>query len=322
MRQARSAPLDTDIRRGSDLPSHVDDLAMMIAKPLSGAIRSWLVDVKPDGRATQGLLQIQGLYRGKVHRVLIAGAKRSLAVTLQTLKSLAARKIRNGADALFIFVSKDIPPEVLFSASELGIFLVLDGSKGRVPQIHFGKAMMVQYRAVDSWALSLELADRGLGGIAFDQGSQDLTFREKPVRNWLSRKSRRMLQAVEADGIERSKFHFKRPLEMVCDGKTIKVVSMDIWFSCRILHRIHYRQSALPDSAYHPLRGEIGEGSGVRVKSSGDLLAAQSSRCERSAQVPGPLSHKPDLFVYVPVEAAGSHGVPDLDRFVSSSIHA
>lgn len=321
MRQARPAHHLSPIRQDPELPAHAEELAKMIAKPLSAATRRWLDGAGSGGRAARGIMQIQGMLRGKPHRVLIAGAKQSLSVTLQALQGLASLKSRLKSDAVFLFVSRKIRPEDLITASELGVFLVLDGSKGRVPQIHFGKAMLVQYRAVDSWALSLELADTSRGGIAFDQASRDLTFRGKPVRNWLSRKSRRLLQAVECDGIERSKFHFRRPLEMACEGKTLKVRSLDILFSCRILHRIHFRQSALPDSEYFPLRGEVGGLFKSQGKSAGGKAGAPDSRCERSAQITGFPGRKPDLFVYVPIETAGTAGVPDLDRFVTSDTH-
>ncbi len=294
-----------------------EKVAEMILASLGpfGEIRSRTVS----GLEKPGLadcLLIEGMVKGKHHRVMVANARAASSTSAEGFRRVAALRKTLGADAAFICVRGALGGEALLRCLHLGLIPVEIHSSGKGLKVHLGSATVVRHTSIQSWALSTSDSSDAGNGKSFDEESGELLFQGKSVRHWIGRESARLLRKVERDCILSARYRFKQRVTFRIRKGTFTADAFEIRFACRIRNRVHSLQADLEGLEYrHRLRQAVPAArKSNRKPGPGGLAGLIQNESPLAATVPV----KPRLLVYHPVEAPSRPGLPDLSRRILS----
>lgn len=294
-------------------------LAQGILAALDPAVDMHMLALPPDeASGAFECLLIEGSVNGQGHRVLVEGIVGFAKGSTERLHRLARYKKSLSAEAGFCCMGEGTPGEVLLLCFKLGLIPVEYDSERSMLRIHLGTATIVRHVSIQSWRLSLFASPKDKIGQGFDEKSGDLFFQGKPMRNWLSRESRKLMQKVKQDCALTAAYHLQKPSVFDFQGRSVPADRFEAFFECRIHYRVHSLQADLADLEYNPrLRKMLWSGDVPRERKE---LARLPGMIQDEAHILAKdTASKPELHVYQPVTAASVPGFPDLNPHILST---
>jgi hypothetical protein len=270
----------------------------------------------PEAGDANGLMVVEGTVNGHPHRVLIQESGGTETRIGRDMIRLSALKTSLVANAAFLCLPSAAPGEILLLAQRLGIFTTECADGKESMQVHLGSVTVVRHVSVQSWAFTLYPSLIAGQGFSFDDKNEDLTVRGRPVRNWLCRESRKLIQKPDQDCLISVRYRLKGHIAFETQGKTIDAQALGAWFKCAIRNRAHSAKAGLDTVKYHPRLGKI-------LASTGKSAGAGEERIPGLMLEDAPLlgripSIKPEMHIYHPVAGASTPGMPDLSREILS----
>lgn len=265
-----------------------------------------------DAGDANGLMVVEGTVNGHPHRVLIQESGGTEARIRRDMVRLSALKTSLVANATFLCIPVDVPGEILLLAQKLGIFTIEGAAGGESLHAHLGQATAVRHVSVQSWAFTLFPSLIAGSGFSFDEKNEDLTYRGKPMRNWLCRESRKLIQKADQDCLLSIRYSLRGPIPFETQGKAIEAHALGAWFKCNIRNRAHSTKTRLESVKYDARLGKI-------LALAGKTARAGEERIPGLMVEDAPLlgktpSIKPEMHIYHPVAGSSSPGMPDLNR--------
>ena len=301
-------------QRISGLSGNENKLLFQLIRIISAPLSSPTVDWLPRGKIIQDkeFLVIEGAFKNSKHHVILSGWGNAKPITMHGIRQFA--KIRNtlNADAAFLWVSENAAMEEFHLASKLGLFLV--SARGK---IYLGSPICVQHKSVESWAVSLATVPSGNGGYAIVDDFEGFSFQGKPLQNWLSLKSRQLLQQIKKDKVVAWKHRIRKPLTLDYEGSGLEVHGMETWFTCSVRHRLHFPRVDIRDTVYDPAEKAIRSKASISSRLAFHEKVLQSP--EGGFEMPPSTKFsRPDLYIYHPISGMSNTGTPKLDSFLKT----
>jgi hypothetical protein len=197
-------------------------------------------------------LIIDGSFKGQRHRVLVDGIHGKAKATQERMNRLAGYKKSLSAESGFFCVGEDISGEALIQCLKLGLTPVECSADGTRLRVHLGTVTVVRHVSIQSWFLSFFGSPTNIDGLIFEDKSEELLFQGKPVRNWLCRESRKLMQKAKDDCTLSVHYRLEGPAVFESQGRKFDADRFEARFVCRIQNRAHSLQADLADLEYQP----------------------------------------------------------------------
>ena len=261
---------------------------------------------------------IDGKADAKPHRVLVEWESLEGGASAERIARLSKWKRALKADTAFLCCERGVKAEIMLAAIKEGIHVVEAFPRGP-SRIHTGSAALVRHVRIEEWNISLNGGGQQGSGYSFDSKLDPgrLLFCEKPIQNWLSRSSRKLLRMVSEDCILKAKYSLKRPLSLTLDGRILDTTALEAWYECRCLIQLHSACLNLASASYEPRRKRIVDRMAAVDSGTGDSVGGEV-RDQALVFTTAPQAGKPDQYVFHPVRALEGIGTPEIEECIAT----
>jgi hypothetical protein len=261
---------------------------------------------------------IDGTADDKAHRVLVEWESLEGGASADRIARLSKWKRALGAETAFLCCERGVRAEIMLSAIKEGIHVVEAFPRGP-SRIHTGSAALVRHVRIEDWNISLNGGGQQGIGYSFDSRSEPggLLFCDKPIHNWLSRSSHKLLRRVSEDCILKVKYSLKRAFPLSVEGRILETTALEAWYECRCRIQLHSACLNLASACYEPRRKRIVDRRAATDYGNGNT-GGEEVRDEALLFGSAPNGAKPDLHVFHPVRALEGMGTPEFEDCIES----